>query len=152
LNLLTSPRVKAAFNLDLFDPKLRDRYGRYLFGASTLIARRLVEEGVRFVNVSWDCYWERVKSQLEAWDTHHRNFPIYREYNLPYFDLTYSALLEDLDQRGFLEETLVVVLSEMGRTPKINKDGGRDHWTYCYSVLLAGAGIRGGTVYGASDA
>jgi len=75
-----------------------------------------------------------------------------RENKLPWFDLTYTALLEDLADRGLLAETLVVVMSEMGRTPKINGNGGRDHWTYCYSVLFAGAGIRGGTVYGASDA
>jgi hypothetical protein len=152
MNLLTSPRVKAAFNLDREDPRLRDRYGRTLFGASALIARRLVEEGVRFVNVTWDTFWERLKTQYEGWDTHHRNFPIYREYNLPYFDLTCSALLEDLAEHGLLDETLVVVLSEMGRTPKINNDGGRDHWTYCFSVFFAGGGIRGGTLYGASDA
>ena len=152
LSLLTSRRVKAAFDLTTADPKLRERYGRTLFGASALIARRLVAEGVRFVNVTWDTFWERFKTQYEGWDTHHHNFRIYREYNLPYFDLTYSALLEDLDSRGLLDETLVVVLSEMGRTPKINKDAGRDHWTYCYSVLFAGAGIRGGTVFGASDA
>jgi hypothetical protein len=151
-SVLTSRRVKAAFNLDTVDPKLRDRYGRTLFGSSALIARQLVQAGVRFVNVSWDTYWERLKAQYEGWDTHHRNFPIYRDYNLPYFDLTCSALLEDLQEHGLLDETLVVMLSEMGRTPKINKDGGRDHWTYCYSVFFAGAGIRGGTIHGASDA
>jgi uncharacterized protein (DUF1501 family) len=151
LSLLTSPRVKAAFNLDRVDPRLRERYGRTLFGASALIARQLVEEGVRFVNVTWDTFWERLKTQYEGWDTHHRNFPIYKEYNLPYFDLTCSTLLEDLSGRGLLDETLVVVLSEMGRTPKINANGGRDHWTYCYSVFMAGAGLRGGAIYGASD-
>jgi hypothetical protein len=151
-SLLTSQRVKAAFNLGREDPKLRERYGRTLFGAGALIARKLVEEGVRFVNVTWDTFWERLKTQYEGWDTHHRNFPIYKGYNLPYFDLTYSALLEDLDERGLLDGTLVVVLSEMGRTPKINANGGRDHWTYCFSVILAGAGIRGGTTFGASDA
>jgi hypothetical protein len=152
LSLLTSRKVKAAFDLERVDPRLRDRYGRTLFGASTLIARQLVEAGVRFVNVSWDTYWMRLKLQYAGWDTHEHNFPTYRNYNLPYFDLTYSALLEDLDERGLLDETLVVVLSEMGRTPKINKNGGRDHWTFCYSVILAGGGVRGGAVYGASDA
>jgi len=129
-----------------------ERYGRTLFGHSTLIARRLVEAGVRFVNVTWDLFWDRVQVDYDAWDTHTRNFPILRENKLPYFDLTYTALLEDLDQRGLLDETLVVVMSEMGRTPKINPNGGRDHWTYCYSMLFAGGGIRGGAVYGASDA
>lgn len=149
--LLTSPEAKAAFDLEQEDPKLRDKYGRTLFGQSTLIARRMVEAGVRFVNVTWDCYWERLKLQHDCWDTHVRNFPILRDYNLPYLDLTYGALIEDLDQRGLLDETLVVVLTDFGRTPKINANGGRDHWTFCYSVLLAGAGIRGGTVHGASD-
>jgi len=111
----------------------------------------LVQAGVRFVNVTWDCYWDRLKLQYDCWDTHVRNFPILRDYNLPYLDLTYGALMEDLDQRGMLEETLVVVLTDFGRTPKINARGGRDHWTFCYSVLLAGAGIRGGTIHGASD-
>jgi uncharacterized protein (DUF1501 family) len=150
--LVTSPRVKAAFNLETEDPKLRDRYGRTLFGSSALIARRLVQAGVRFVNVTWDVYWERLHLQHDGWDTHGRNFAILREYNLPYFDLAASALLGDLESRGLLDETLVVVMSEMGRTPKVNANAGRDHWTYCYSVVLAGAGIRGGTVHGASDA
>ena len=88
----------------------------------------------------------------DAWDTHTRNFPILRENKLPHLDQTYSALMEDLSERGLLDETLVVVMSEMGRTPNVNPAGGRDHWTYCYGALFAGAGIRGGTVYGASDA
>jgi hypothetical protein len=150
--MLTSSRARAAFDLEQEDPKLRERYGRTLFGSSALIARRLVEAGVRFVNVTWDCYWERLRLQYDCWDTHTRNFAILRDYNLPYLDLTYSALMEDLDQRGLLDETLVVVMSDFGRTPKINPAAGRDHWTFCYSVLLAGAGIRGGTVHGASDA
>lgn len=151
-NLLTSSRVRAAFGVDSESPQLRDRYTRTLFGQSTLIARRLVEAGVRFVNVTWDCYWERCKINFDCWDTHTRNFAILREYNLPYFDLTFSALMDDLESRGLLDETLVVVTSDMGRTPRINGNAGRDHWTFCYSVVLAGAGIRGGTVYGASDA
>jgi hypothetical protein len=151
-NLLTSSRVRAAFDLSMEDPRRLERYGRTLFGHSTLIARRLVEEGVRFINVTWDLFWDRVQVDYDAWDTHTRNFPILRENKLPYFDQTYTALLEDLEQRGLLDETLVVVMSEMGRTPRINRNGGRDHWTYCYAVLLAGGGIRGGTVCGASDA
>jgi hypothetical protein len=151
-NLLTGSRVKEAFDLKYEDPRLLDRYGRTLFGHSTLIARRLVEAGVRFVNVTWDLFWDRVQVDYDAWDTHTRNFPILRENKLPWFDRTYTALLEDLSDRGLLDETLVVVMSEMGRTPKVNGNGGRDHWTYCYSVMLAGAGIRGGSVCGASDA
>jgi hypothetical protein len=151
-NLLTGSRVRAAFDLSREDPRLRDRYGRTLFGSSALMARRLVQEGVRFVNVTWDIFWDRFRLNYDGWDTHNRNFPILREHNLPQLDLTLSALLADLEERGLLDETLVVVMSEMGRTPQVNKNGGRDHWTHCYGVLLAGAGIRGGTVCGASDA
>lgn len=151
-DLLTSESARAAFDLSKEDPRRLDRYGRTLFGNSALIASRLVEAGVRFVNVTWDVYWERLRLQHDGWDTHGRNFPILKDYNLPYFDLAFSALMDDLEVRGLLDETLVVVMSEMGRTPKINGNGGRDHWTYCYSVTLAGAGIRGGTVFGASDA
>lgn len=151
-NLLTSSRMKSAFDLSKDDPRLVDRYGRTLFGQSTLIARKLVEEGVRFVNVTWDLFWDRIQIDYDAWDTHTNNFPILKENKLPHFDQTFTALLEDLQNRRLLDETLVVVMSEMGRTPKINANGGRDHWTYCYSVVFAGAGVRGGNVYGASDA
>jgi hypothetical protein len=151
-NLLTSSEVRAGFDLRREDPRLRDRYGHTLFGNCALIARRLVESGVRFVNVTWDLFWDRVPINYDAWDTHTRNYPILREVNLPEYDKVYSALLEDLDARGLLDETLVVTMSEMGRTPRINGNGGRDHWTYCYSVWFAGGGIRGGTVLGASDA
>ncbi|MBX7166037.1 MAG: DUF1501 domain-containing protein [Pirellulales bacterium] len=151
-DILLSSRVRDAFDLDQEPTALRERYGNSLFGASTLVARRLVEAGVRFVNVTWDCYWERLKLQYECWDTHERNAGVLRDYNLPQLDLTYSALIEDLDARGLLDETLVVVMSDFGRTARHNAKGGRDHWTHCYSVLLAGAGIRGGTIHGASDA
>jgi hypothetical protein len=151
-DVLTSAKVRAAFDLDKEDPRVLDRYGRTLFGHSTLIGRRLVEAGVRFVNVTWDLFWDRMQIDFDAWDTHTRNFPILRENKLPGLDQTYTALMEDLDRRGLLDETLVVVMSEMGRTPKINGNGGRDHWTFCYSVMLAGAGIKGGSIYGASDA
>ena len=106
---------------------------------------------MRFVNVSWDNFSKRFEVSKAAWDTHERNFPMLTQTLLPNFDQTYSAFIEDLDARGLLDETLVVTMGEMGRTPKINAKGGRDHWTYCYSVLLAGAGIQGGTIYGASD-
>jgi hypothetical protein len=151
-SLLTASKVKAAFDLSKEDPRLLDRYGRTLFGQSTLIARRLVEQGVRFVNVTWDLFWDRVQVDYDAWDTHTRNFPILKENKLPGLDLTYGALMQDLSERGLLDETLVLIMSEMGRTPNVNPAGGRDHWTYCYAVLFAGAGIRGGTVYGSSDA
>ena len=151
-DMLTSAKSRQAFDLSNEDPRLRDRYGRTLFGSSTLIARRLVEAGVRFVNVSWDLFWDRIQIDYDCWDTHNRNFHILRDVNLPNLDQTYTALLEDLDQRGMLDETLVVVMSEMGRTPQVNANGGRDHWTFCYSMFMAGGGIRGGTLYGESDA
>jgi hypothetical protein len=150
-DLLTSAPVRAAFDLRREPDRLRERYGRTLFGSSTLLARRLVERGARFVNVSWDNFSNRFRVTNQVWDTHERNFPILRESHLPSLDQTYAALMEDLEQRGLLDETLVVLMGEMGRTPRINGNGGRDHWTFCYSVLLAGAGVRGGSVYGASD-
>lgn len=145
LSLLTSTKLRDAFDLTKADPKLRDRYDRTLFGSSALIARRLVAAGVRFVNVTWDFPGDN------SWDTHGDNFNWLRGA-LPTLDLTYSALLGDLQETGLLDETLVVVMSDMGRTPQVNNNAGRDHWTYCYSVMFAGAGIRGGTIHGASDA
>lgn len=144
-SLLTSTKLKNAFDLTKVDPKLRDRYDRTLFGSSALVARRLVEAGVRFVNVTWEF------PNDNSWDTHANNFGWLRGA-LPTLDKTYSALLSDLEERRLLDETLVVVMSDMGRTPQVNRNAGRDHWTYCYSVVFAGAGIRGGTVFGASDA
>jgi Protein of unknown function (DUF1501) len=151
-NLLTSAPVRAAFDLNREAPSVRESYGRTLFGNCALIGRRLVEAGVRFVNVTWDLFWDRVQINYDSWDTHTRNFPILREVNLPEYDRVHAALLADLEQRGLLDETLVVTMSEMGRTPRVNGAGGRDHWTYCYAMWFAGAGIRGGTVYGSSDA
>lgn len=152
LDLFTSSRLREAFNLDREDPKLRDRYGRTLFGQSALCARKMVEAGVCFVNVFWDNYAPRMQSQDYGWDTHEKNFLTLRQSYLPWLDETYSALMHDLDARGLLDETLVVTISDFGRTPRVNKDAGRDHWSYCYTVMLAGGGIRGGSVYGASDA
>ena len=150
-SILTSSTVRDAFNLETVDHAVRARYGNTLFGNCTLIARRLVSAGVRFINVTWDCYWERLKLQFECWDTHAANFSVLKKNNLPYLDMAFGSLLSDLEQSGELDETLIVVMSEMGRTPKINGNAGRDHWPFVYSVLFAGAGIRGGTVYGASD-
>jgi hypothetical protein len=152
LTLLTSKRVRDAFDVERETPEVRDRYGRTLFGNSALIGRKLVEEGARFINVTWDAFWTRpAKLDGAIWDTHSRNFGILKETLLPTYDHTFSGLMEDLTARGLLEDTLVVVMSDMGRTPKINKNAGRDHWTFCYSVLFAGAGVRGGSIYGASD-
>lgn len=150
-DLLTSAAARRAFAVDEEDPKLRERYGKSLFGETALVGRRLIEAGARFVTVTWDLFWERLQVDYDGWDTHTNNFGLLRSFHLPYFDLAYSALMEDLQARGLLDETLVVVMGEMGRTPKINGNGGRDHWTACYSVLFSGAGIRGGTVHGSSD-
>lgn len=150
-DILTSSAMRQAFDLSQEDPKMVDRYGQTLFGNSTLIARRLIEAGVRFVNVTWDLFWGPVNVDYDAWDTHNNNFNILKKNKLPGFDQTMFALMTDLQERGLLDETLIVVTSEMGRTPRINANSGRDHWTNCYGSLLAGAGIRGGTVYGASD-
>ncbi|HMC65790.1 MAG TPA: DUF1501 domain-containing protein [Gemmataceae bacterium] len=123
----------------------QDAIGRNLRGQNLLLARRLVEAGVPFVNV-YD-----YKQQGKNWDAHAKNFKLHKDQLLPAADQALSALIEDLDARGLLASTLVVALGEFGRTPRINKDAGRDHWPDCYSVILAGGGVKGGTVYGASD-
>jgi len=150
-DILSSSKMRKAFDLADEDPRMVERYGQTLFGNSALIARRLIEAGVRFVNVTWDLFWGPVNVDYDAWDTHTNNFKILKQNKLPGFDHTMFALMTDLDERGLLDETLIVVTSEMGRTPRINANSGRDHWTNCYGSLLAGAGIKGGTVYGASD-
>jgi hypothetical protein len=143
-DLLTSPATKKAFALHEEPARVRDRYGRTTYGQSTLLARRLVEAGVRFVTV----YYSR---GISGWDTHKKNFTTLKGSRLPQTDQTVSALLEDLEGRGLLGETLVYWTGDFGRTPKINKDAGRDHWPPCQTVLLAGGGIGGGRVHGASD-
>lgn len=151
-SLLTRSKLKTAFDIEAEDPRVRDKYGRHLFGASALIGRRLVEAGVRFVDIYWDGYQSRVPTTLDPyWDTHSNNFVQLKQVNLPNLDQTYDALLDDLESRGLLDETLVVMMSDFGRTPRVNGAAGRDHWTFCYSVVFAGAGIKGGTVCGASD-
>lgn len=146
-SLLSASRLRAAFDLDREESSLLERYGKHLFGRSVLVGRRLIEAGVRFVDVYWD-YYEQGQGY---WDTHSNNFTQLKKLNLPYLDQVYPALLDDLERRGLLDETLVVMMSDMGRTPTVNGNAGRDHWTDCYSVVLAGAGIRGGTVCGSSD-
>ena len=132
---------------------VRSRYGRNRFGQSCLLARRLVERGVRFVTVNmFDTVFDQV-----TWDCHADGGSLssklsdYKEALCPIFDRAYTALLEDLHQRGLLKTTLVLAMGEFGRTPKLNRRGGRDHWTGCWSMLFAGAGVRGGQVVGASD-
>ncbi|MBI3865260.1 MAG: DUF1501 domain-containing protein [Planctomycetia bacterium] len=142
--VLTSPGVRRAFSLEEEPPALRAAYGATPFGQGCLLARRLVESGVSLVTVNWerdDAYW----------DTHKNNFADLKNKLCPNLDKGLSALLDDLTRRGLLEETLVVCLGEFGRTPHINNAAGRDHWAPCNSVVLAGAGIPGGAVYGSSD-
>ncbi|CAN5899898.1 DUF1501 domain-containing protein [soil metagenome] len=143
-DLLTSSETQRAFDIHAEDEKVRDRYGRTTYGQSVLLARRLVEAGVRFVTVYYS-------PGISGWDTHKDNFKTLRDSRLPITDQTVSALLEDLDARGLLDETMVVWTGEFGRTPKINKDAGRDHWPQCYSLLMAGGGLKRGYVHGASD-
>ncbi|HET6426581.1 MAG TPA: DUF1501 domain-containing protein [Planctomycetaceae bacterium] len=144
MNLVTSSRTRAALDLSQEKPEKRDRYGRHLFGQSTLMARRLVEAGVRFVTVHWD------GPNGYGWDSH-INADDVGKHLLPGFDQATSALLDDLAERGLLDETLVVAVGEMGRTHTVNRTGGRDHWATLFPGLIAGAGVRGGIVYGESD-
>ncbi len=168
-SLLSSPRMQAAFDLGREPAHVRERYGlpdredRSVearkfgglphLGQCLLLSRRLIEAGVRLVTV---CTGRRID---QSWDTHRDHFPLLKDSLLPYADRAFSALLEDLDQRGLLDETLVVAMGEFGRTPKLGQvtssagaaPAGRDHWPHCYTVMLAGAGIRAGTVHGSSD-
>jgi hypothetical protein len=146
LRLIASPAVRRLFDLAREPVRLRDRYGRHRLGQSLLLARRLVEGGVSFV-AAFD---GQTNGQDANWDSHEKLFARHAQL-LPPSDQAVSALVEDLDARGLLDTTLVVALGEFGRTPKINPAGGRDHWPDCYSVLLAGGGVTGGAVYGASD-
>lgn len=144
-SLLSSPQTRAAFDLASEPAAVRDRYGQTEFGQRCLLARRLAEAGVPMVNVSY-CH-----TPSGSWDTHSKNGTKMRDALAPTLDAALTALLEDLDLRGRFDDTLVIVNAEFGRTPKINKNAGRDHWPWVYSLALAGAGIQAGTVYGASD-
>jgi len=149
IDMLTSSQSRGAFDIHTEADAMRDRYGRTRFGQSTLLARRLVEAGVSLVQVNWT----RIKGlPSSGWDTHSAHHKQAREVLMPMMDQTYSALLEDLEARGLLDETLVVWAGEFGRSPRVNGAGGRDHWGRCFSIALAGAGIRRGTVFGASNA
>jgi hypothetical protein len=146
LALVSSDSVRRSFDIGQEEAKVRDRYGRHLLGQSLLLARRLVEGGVNFVTV----FDGQTNGQDANWDSHQTIFPRHRQL-IPPADEGFSALIEDLAARGLLDSTLVVAMGEFGRTPKINNNAGRDHWPDCYSVVLAGGGVRGGQVYGASD-
>ncbi|MFG0297317.1 MAG: DUF1501 domain-containing protein, partial [Maioricimonas sp. JB045] len=139
-SLISSPEAREAFNLEAEDAKLRDAYGRNSAGARMILARRLVESGVRLVNLTYG-----------GWDHHGNIVPAFRN-QMPAFDQAFSQLINDLDQRGLLDETLVMVSSEFGRTPKINQTSGRDHWPKVFSVAMAGGGMKRGYVYGSSNA
>jgi hypothetical protein len=146
LDALASAEARGAFRLDGEDPRVRDLYGRNIHGQCLLMARRLVEAGVRLVTVNWH------NDGRNFWDTHVNNFRELKNRLMPPADRGFAALLDDLDARGMLDETLVVWVGEFGRMPRINRaNSGREHWPRCYSAALAGGGVRGGVVHGASD-
>lgn len=154
-SMLHQPAFREALDLQRLQPEVRDRYGETNFGQSLLLARQLVEAGVSLVTVNFDDE-SKFDKRSPMWDTHHDNFPKLKETLCPIFDKGFSALIEDLDQRGLLETTLVVATGEFGRTPRIGQFSqnamtlktGRDHWSHAFTALLAGGGIRGGQVYG----
>ena len=157
-DLLTSRDALQAFDLSREDPRLRARYGHHPHGQSVLQARRLVEAGVPLVTVFWPN--DGLTNVSVYWDTHNRNFVDLKTRLMPAADQAFAALLDDLEARGLLDETLIVWTGEFGRTPRVGQSvvggagagrDGRDHWPHCFSAVLAGAGIRGGMVHGASD-
>src|SRR5262245_15461803 len=158
-DLVSSGRARDALDLTKESDKTRDRYGRHTFGQGLLLGRRLIEAGTRFVQVNWPAV-ANGNPVVDAFDTHAANFGPLKNLHCPKLDGGLSALLEDLDQRGLLKETLVVAIGEFGRSPRLgvstsgnsNSPDGRDHWPYCYTSLVAGAGIRRGALYGKSDA
>lgn len=143
LSVLADPITRQAFDVEQADPATLAKYGKNKFGLSLLMARRLVEAGVGLVQVNL--------GKNSSWDTHRRNFVNLKRNLLPYFDQSIAALLDDLAETGLLDSTLVIVMGEFGRTPKINKDAGRDHWEHANTALFAGAGVRGGSILGATD-
>jgi len=152
-NLLTSPETKSAFDLDQESDKLRDRYGRNTFGQSCLLARRLIERGSRFITVN---HFDTVFN-VSCWDMHangsnlNNTYADYERHLCPQFDWAFTALVQDLEDRGLLKDTVIAVLSEFGRTPKINNRGGRDHYPSAWTNFLCGGNIRGGQVIGSTD-
>ncbi len=148
-DLVGSAAARRAFDIDAEPPETRDRYGRHAFGQSVLLARRMVEAGVRLVHVNWVRHDNGKGAQ--GYDTHSNHLELARRDLLPATDAAFASLVEDLHLRGLLDETLVIMMGEFGRTPRFNKNGGRDHWPGCFSVVMAGGGIKGGQVLGASD-
>ena len=147
-SMLCSSQTRDAFDLSNETDSLRDRYGRNLFGSSLLTSRRLVEAGVPFISVHAENF---LPNGSFTYDMHENNFAMLRDNNLPVLDKGWTALVEDLDERGLLDSTLIVVMGEMGRSPRINKKAGREHWPQCGFSLLCGGGIRSGEVYGTTD-
>ena len=158
-DLVLSGKARNAFDLTLESDDMRDRYGRFTFGQGALMARRLVEAGTRMVQLNWPSV-ANGNPETTAWDTHASNFGPLRDLHCPKLDRTLSALLGDMDEKGLLSETLIVAVGEFGRSPRLgvstsgntNSPDGRDHWPYCYTAMVAGAGIPGGRIYGESDA
>ncbi len=148
-SLLCSSETRDAFDVSQEPAELRDRYGRNLFGSSMLIARRLVERGVPFISVHAENF---LPNGSFTYDMHENNFGMLKGNNLPVLDMCLPALIQDLESRGRLDSTLIFVMGEMGRSPKINALAGRDHWPQCTFCVMAGGGIRGGAVYGTTDA
>ena len=155
LAMLNSPKVRRAFDLASEEPKVRDAYGRTTYGQGCLLARRLVESGVKFVTVYFAKSIGGQSTTNGGWDTHGFNdtrmYEILPKWHYPLTDHTVPVLINDLKDRGLLEDTLILWMGEFGRTPKINKNISRDHWPRCYTVLLAGGGVAGGAVLGKSD-
>jgi len=158
-NLILSGEAREAFDLTKEPDKVRDRYGRHTFGQGCLLARRLIEAGTRFVQMNWPSV-ANGDPNVDAWDTHAANFGPLRNLHCPKLDSGLSSLLSEMDERGLLKETLVIAIGEFGRSPRLgvstsgnsNSPDGRDHWPYCYTALVAGAGVRRGALYGKSDA
>jgi len=152
-SLLASGEVRKVFDISDEHPAIRERYGSFRFGQCCLFARRLIETGVRFVQVNWSSHVEPIEDTGDGgWDTHDRHFPQFQDRHSWMLDRALSALLDDLSDRGLLSETIVLAVGEFGRTPKINVKAGRDHWNNCYSALVAGGGLKRGAVIGSSDA
>ena len=143
MGLVSSPRLRDAFHLDQEPDRVRERYGRHPWGQSHLLARRLLEAGCRFVTT--------VNGPSIVWDTHKDNFNGLKNRLVPPMEQAFAALLDDLADRGLLDETIVLWIGDFGRTPVINKDTGRDHWPHCYTAVLAGGGLKSGTIVGVSD-
>jgi uncharacterized protein (DUF1501 family) len=150
--LLTSAEARAAFDLTQESTKTRSSYGRSTFGQGCLLARRLAEAGVPYIQVNWSEYVETFTPGGDwGWDTHIYNFELLQDRHGPIFDRAYSALLDDMTERGLMEDTLLIAMGEFGRTPRISNRAAREHWNQCYFSIWAGAGVQPGRAIGQSD-